>query len=62
MDVTLNPDGTVGQVSVISGNPVFLEPATTAVKQWRYRPLLVEGKPILNFVVVVSFGKGGKVR
>jgi hypothetical protein len=33
-----------------------------AVKQWRYRPLFVEGKPVLKFVVAVSFGKGGSVR
>jgi TonB family protein len=62
MDVTLKEDGTVDQVSVISGNPIFLEPATAAVKQWRYRPLLVKGQPVLKFVVVISFGKRGKVR
>jgi protein TonB len=62
LDVTLKEDGTVDQVSVIDGNPLFLEATTSAVKQWRYRPLLVNGKPVVNFVVVVSFGKGGKVR
>jgi len=41
---------------------LLAEAATTAVRQWRYQPLLVQGKPVLNFVVVVSFGKDGKVR
>ena len=62
MDVTLKEDGTVDQVSVIDGNLLFLEAATTAVKQWRYKPLLVNGQPMVKLVVVVSFGKGGRVR
>jgi TonB family protein len=60
-DVTLHDDGTVDHVDLIDGDPVLADPAAAAVKQWRYRPLLVEGKPVLKFVVVVSFGKGGGV-
>jgi anaerobic magnesium-protoporphyrin IX monomethyl ester cyclase len=62
LDVTLKTDGTVEQASVIDGNPVLADAAVAAVKQWRYRPLFVEGKPVLKFVVAVSFGKGGSVR
>jgi TonB family protein len=62
LDVTLKGDGTVGRTSVIEGNPLLAEAAIRAVKQWRYRPLLVNGKPVLKFVVVISFGKGGNVR
>ena len=62
MDVTLKEDGTVDQVSVIDGDLLFLEATTAAVKQWRYKALLINGQPVLKFVVVVSFGKGGKVR
>jgi TonB family protein len=62
LDVTLKEDGTVERTSVIDGSTLLVEAATSAVKQWRYRPLLVHGAPVLKFVVVVSFGKGGKVR
>jgi anaerobic magnesium-protoporphyrin IX monomethyl ester cyclase len=62
LDVTLNEDGTVDQVGVIDGNTLLLDATTSAVKQWRYKPLLVNGKPVIKFVVVVSFGRGGKVR
>jgi TonB family protein len=62
LDVTLKEDGTVDQISVIDGPPQLIEATTSAVKQWRYRPLFVKGKPIVKFVVVVSFGKGGKIR
>ena len=61
MDVTIKEDGTVDQVSVIDGDPALAEAATTAVKEWRYQPLAVEGKLVLKFVVVVSFDKRGKV-
>jgi TonB family protein len=62
LDVTLKGDGTVGRTSVIDGNPLLVKAAVKAVKQWRYRTLLVSGKPVLKFVVLISFDKGGKVR
>jgi TonB family protein len=62
LDVTLKEDGTVEQTSVIDGNPLLVEAATSAVKQWRYQPLLAHGKPVVKFVVAVSFDKRGRVR
>lgn len=61
MDVTLNDDGTVKEVEVIEGDPVLAVAATDAVKQWKYRPLAVGGKPVNKFVVVLTFDKHGKV-
>lgn len=57
MDVTLKEDGTVDQVSVIDGDPLLVDAATTAAKQWRYQTLIVKGAPITKFVVVISFTK-----
>jgi TonB family protein len=62
LDVTLGGDGTVKWVGVIDGDPVLAEAAVSAVKRWRYRPLEVKGKSVDQFVVVVSFGKNGKVK
>jgi anaerobic magnesium-protoporphyrin IX monomethyl ester cyclase len=62
LDVTLSNDGKVKDVEVIDGEPVLVEAALSAVTQWRYQPLVVKGKPIDQFVVVVSFGKNGTVR
>lgn len=61
MDVTLNEDGSVSNVNVIEGDPLLNNAATDAVKQWKYRPLTVHGKPVNNFVVVITFHKNGKV-
>ena len=62
LEVTLNELGSVEGIEVIDGNALLAEAASTAVKQWRYRPLVVKGNPVVKFVVVVSFGRGGKVR
>jgi TonB family protein len=62
LDVALKEDGAVVQTSVIDGNPLLAKAAISAVKKWRYRPLLVDGKPVLKFVVLISLDKGGKVR
>ena len=62
LDVTLKEDGTVDHVDVIDGNPLLAKAAIDAIKQWRYQPLLIEGKAVLKFVAIVSFQKGGKIR
>ncbi len=40
------PNGTVEQLSVISGHPLLIPSAMNAVKQWTYKPTLLNGKPI----------------
>jgi TonB family protein len=61
MDVTLKDDGSVQDVAVIKGDPLLAHAATDAVKQWKYRPLIVHGKPVNKFVVVLTFDKHGNV-
>ena len=38
-------DGSVRQVKVIDGDRTLAKAATDAVKQWRYKPYLVNGQP-----------------
>jgi TonB family protein len=45
---TVMEDGKVGSVRVIDGPPVFAQSAVEAVKQWRYRPFELDGKPVKN--------------
>ena len=51
-------DGTVQDVRVESGLPVLAQAAIDAVKQWRYKPYLLNGEPIevasqitINFIL-----------
>lgn len=46
MHVIIGKDGTVLQASVISGPPILTQPTVDAVKQWRYKPTLLNGMPV----------------
>jgi TonB family protein len=46
LKVTVGQDGTVEQLTVISGNPVLAKAASDAVRQWRFSPLLQNGQAV----------------
>ncbi len=45
---TVMEDGSVEAVRVIEGPQVFAQSAVEAVKQWRYKPFELDGKPVKN--------------
>lgn len=53
-------DGSVQDVAVIKGYSLLANAATEAVRPWKYRSLVVKGKPVNKFVVVLTFDKHGK--
>jgi len=42
----IGKDGSVQDVRVESGLPILAQAAVDAVKQWRYRPYLLNGEPV----------------
>jgi protein TonB len=49
-------DGTVQDVRVESGLPVLAQAAIDAVKQWRYKPYLLNGEPIeVDSQITINF-------
>jgi protein TonB len=42
----INRDGRIGALEVVSGSPFFVQAALDAVRQWRYRPTLLNGEPV----------------
>ena len=57
LQVTANEAGEVEKVEVVRGHPLLAEAAVAAVKQWRYAPTLLNGKPVpVAFTVTVDFG------
>ncbi|MGB6821003.1 MAG: energy transducer TonB [Candidatus Acidiferrales bacterium] len=50
------PDGTVQSMDATSGNPVFIPAAETAVRQWRFNPVLLNGQPVtVDTTITVQF-------
>jgi periplasmic protein TonB len=42
----IGKDGSVQQLEVISGHPLLVQSALDAVRQWRYRPTLLNSEPV----------------
>jgi TonB family protein len=45
LEISVAPSGKTHFLRVISGHPLLVTPAVTAVKGWQFRPFLVDGKP-----------------
>ena len=45
LDVRIGQDGGVQDMALVSGQPLLVQAAKDAVKQWRFKPLLVNGRP-----------------
>jgi periplasmic protein TonB len=48
-------DGTIQSLQVVSGDPLFYQSALNAVRQWRYRPTVLNGEPVEidTFITVI---------
>jgi periplasmic protein TonB len=52
----IGTDGEVYDVEVLSGNQILAQAACAAVRQWRYRPTLLNGQPVeVETRVTVNF-------
>jgi protein TonB len=56
IEAIIGTDGVVQQARVVSGVPLLNDAALTAVKQWRYRPTLLNNQPVAVIMsVTVNF-------
>jgi TonB family protein len=48
-------NGTIQSLQVVSGDPLFIQSALLAVQQWRYKPTILNGRPVEidTFITVV---------
>ena len=46
LGVLIDRNGKVVNIQVVSGHPLLVQSATDAVKQWEYRPTLLNGAPV----------------
>jgi protein TonB len=54
VEAEVTPDGEVGKVQPVSGNALLSSAAVSAVKKWKFKPFMAEGKPA-KAVVRLSF-------
>ncbi|HEV2617579.1 MAG TPA: energy transducer TonB [Candidatus Acidoferrales bacterium] len=62
LHVIIGTDGKVREVQYVSGPPLLRKAAMDAVKQWRYKPTLLNGQPVevdTTVTVVFALGVGG---
>lgn len=52
LQVKISQTGEVQDVQLISGDPVLASSAIDAVKQWHYKPYLLNGTPVTVFAKV----------
>lgn len=46
LGVTISREGTVQNITVVSGHPLLVPAAIDAVKQWEFQPTLLNGSPV----------------
>ena len=56
LTATISREGAITGVKVSSGDPVFGKAAADAVRQWKYRPYLLNGEPVeIETQITVNF-------
>jgi len=46
LNAWITKDGSIERLTVLSGNPLLVNAAIDAVRQWRYKPFLLNGEPV----------------
>ena len=46
LEVRIGGEGNIHNIAVVEGNPLLAEAAVQAVRQWKYLPYSVEGRPV----------------
>jgi periplasmic protein TonB len=60
LQAEISKDGTIENLRLISGHPMLAPAAIEAVKQWRYKPYLLNGEPVaVETTVMVNFTLSG---
>jgi periplasmic protein TonB len=58
--VRIEPDGSVGQAEVVRSIPLLDQAALDAVKQWQFKPTLLNGQPVaVMMTVTINFTLAG---
>ena len=60
LQAEISKQGTIENLHVLSGHPMLVQSALDAVKQWRYKPYLLNGEPVpVETTITVNFTLSG---
>ncbi len=60
LDAVIGKDGTIQNLHLISGHPMLVPAAIEAVRQWRYRPFMLNHEPVdIETQILVNFTLNG---
>ena len=61
LNALISRGGTIENLRLVSGHPLLAQAAIEAVRQWRYRPYLLNGEPVeVETQITVNFTLGGR--
>lgn len=56
LKAVISKDGSITDLRALSGHPMLIQAATDAVRQWRYKPYVLEGEPMeVDTQITVNF-------
>jgi TonB family protein len=60
LKAVIGKDGSIKDLQALSGHPMLIQAATDAVRQWRYKPYVLEGEPVeVDTQITVNFTLAG---
>ncbi|MGA9042699.1 MAG: energy transducer TonB [Terriglobales bacterium] len=60
LQAEISKDGSIQNLHVISGHPMLVPSALEAVKQWKYKPYILNGEPVeVETTITVNFTLAG---
>jgi protein TonB len=60
LQAVISKDGSIQNLRVASGHPMLVQAALDAVKQWHYKPYLLNGEPQeVETQITVNFALSG---
>ena len=56
VNATIGKDGVPRGLKAVSGDPRFIDAAIDAIRQWRYKPAMLDGQPVESqLIITINF-------
>jgi protein TonB len=60
LQAVISKQGAIEDLKVVAGHPMLVSAAINAVRQWRYRPYVLNNEPVeVETQITVNFSLGG---